>query len=72
MPIQGRFYPSVELQEILNVSKQQIYNLATHWKWQGPIPGLYYAGDVEPYLIKRGIDPKTLPVNTHPFLLSGK
>jgi hypothetical protein len=61
MPIIGKFYSSEELQKLLGVSKQRIYNLARAQNWQGPQKGLYYAQSVEWYLMSRGIDPHRLP-----------
>jgi hypothetical protein len=53
MPIEGKFYTSKELQEILNVSRQRISNLAKDNDWVVLVPGLYRAEDVENYLAKR-------------------
>ncbi len=67
MPIEGKFYQHQELQELLDVSKQRISNLAVQQNWDGPQPGLFWADDVEPYLHSRGIDPAKLPVKSYDF-----
>lgn len=68
MPISGKFYTSKELQELLNVKKQRISNLARDRDWNGPLPGVYWAEEVEPYLeYYRNIDPLTLPVKSFDF-----
>lgn len=68
MPIEGRFYTSQELQEILKVKKQRISNIANLQSWTALQPGLYCAESVEAYLKGRNIDPKYLPIRTrdHP------
>jgi len=62
MPIIGKFYTSEELRLLLGVSKQRVSNLADEQGWNdsAPRPGLYYAQRVEPYLLRRGIDPLKL------------
>lgn len=65
MPIQGKFYQQQELVQILSISKQAISNIASRQGWQGPQPGLYWSGCVEPYLIKRQIDVEKLVVITN-------
>lgn len=60
--IQGKLYTSQELQKYLDVSKQRISNIAARQGWKSPHPGLYWAQDVEPYLMGRNIDPIRLPV----------
>lgn len=47
MPITGKFWTSEELQKLLGVSKQRIYNLAQEYDWQSPAPGLYLGGVAE-------------------------
>ncbi len=65
MPIEGKFYTSQELQEILGVKKQRISNIANLQSWTALQPGLYCAENVEAYLVGRNIDPKYLPIRTH-------
>lgn len=68
MPIEGRLYTSAELQNILGVSKQRITNLSNEQDWLSPAPGLYYAEQVETYLMDyRKIDPITLPIRSWDF-----
>lgn len=62
MSIEGKFYTSQELQEILGVTKQRIANLFGESAIK---PGLYPAEVVEPHLRNKGIRPETLPVRTH-------
>lgn len=47
MPIHGTFWTSEELQKLLGVSKQRIYNLAQEYGWASPGPGLYRGGAAE-------------------------
>jgi hypothetical protein len=59
MPITGKFWTSEELQKLLGVSKQRIYNLAQEYGWESPSPGLYRGGSsddnttVDAYLFAR-------------------
>lgn len=62
MPIQGRLYPSSELQALLGVKRAAISRLAKRHDWASPQPGLYWAADVEKYLKGRGVEPATLEV----------
>lgn len=63
--IKGRFYTSLELQDLLKVSKQRISSLGRQKNWIALSRGLYCAEDVEPYLLSRNIDPQHLPIYTH-------
>jgi hypothetical protein len=64
MPLEGRFYTSQDLQEILGVSKQRVANIAAYYEWVQPVlnVGIYFAEEVESYLVGRNIDPATLPI----------
>ena len=64
MPIQGKFYSSKELQEILGVTRQRVHKISQYYEWQRLTYGLYWAEDVEPYLIRRGINPLLLSLKT--------
>jgi hypothetical protein len=65
MPIQGKFYTSRDLQEILGVSRQRVYNLAKDNDWLALSPGLYCAEEVEDYLLYRDIDPMGFIIRTY-------
>lgn len=67
MPIEGRFYTNLELQEFLGISKQGVSNISTRQGWTALHPGLYCSEDVEIYLMNRNIDPKNLPIRTHDY-----
>ena len=53
MPISGRFWTSKEIQELLEISKQRVSDLAREHVWGSPYPGLYYADQVDEYLWSR-------------------
>ena len=44
MPIEGKFWTSQELQNLLGVSKQRIAGIARDHGWHSPRPGLYAGG----------------------------
>lgn len=65
MPIRGDFYTSRELQALLGgVTRQAIAKLANRHGWRQPVEnmGLYYAEEIEPYLLGRNIDPAALTI----------
>ncbi len=53
MPISGTFWTAKELAEMLNISKQRVFNLAKRYNWGSPSPGIYYSELVEHYLSAR-------------------
>ncbi len=67
MPIEGKLYPSDELQCLIGVKKQRISNIAKDRNWLVLIPGKYFAEDVEPFLMGRGIDPAKLKTKSYCF-----
>ena len=62
MPYRGKVYSAQELVDLLDITKQGVSSLAKTNGWRGPKPGDYWAECVEPLLLKRGIDPDSLPV----------
>lgn len=64
MPTEGKFYNNNELQEILNVTKQAIDQLANRQNWV-TLDARYCAEDVEDYLKMRGINIESFPIRTH-------
>jgi hypothetical protein len=62
---EGQFFTSKEIGRLLGVSRQRVNNLSRQLAWASPAPGIYFVQDVEPYLIRRGIDVKKLNLITY-------
>lgn len=62
MPIKGKFYSTQELEQILGISRQGVWNIAARHGWISLVAGIYCAEQVEPYLEGRNIYPETLPI----------